>query len=346
MTAQRYILWFSILIFAVMLASLQWLGTISTSFLIGFLMAYLCLPLVNYFEARGLGRSLSAAISMFIAILFIALVLILPVPLVKDQIIWLSEHMSLIIESSNRVLSWIQTLLPFERIQESNQFEQLLFAHWKDAGNLAKFISTWVLTSGDWVIGIITAMILVPLVMFYFLRDWRSIFSLLYRLLPQRVAPLVAEYVQEAHYALSTFLHGQILVISMLAILYSAGLWLVGLKLAMVVGIFAGIFSLIPYVGMIAGSLLAIIAWFLQGGDWILLISIAVVFIAVQLIEMIWLTPRLIGNRLGLHPLAVLFALIIGGNLFGIGGMLFSLPLLAVIIAVARHTVKKMESEV
>lgn len=318
------------------LASLYWMANISTAFILGFLFAYLCLPLVTWLEKHSLSRTLAVLLTMVLLLVTIVFMVLLPLPLVKTQFVglWVSIPAAIV-----TIKEWGHTLLPMIDWGPQSIFDSTFLSHWKEAGALASLMFGWLAKSGSILGGLLTTVVLTPLVMFYILRDWDHIFTFLHKLLPAALAPTVTRCVCKANEIFSTFVRGQLLVIVSLAALYSTGLSFAGLELALVIGVLAGVLSIIPYLGMIAGLILAVIAWLLQGGDLAQLGYIGLVFAAVQIIETAFLTPYFVGDKLGLHPLAVLFALLIGGKLFGIAGMLFSLPVMTLIVAMIRSAV-------
>ncbi len=273
---------------------------------------------------------------MLAVVTVIALIMLLPLPLVERQLGWLLIRLPSILQTLE---DWLNPVLQLFEQQQSG-IGEMLFANWQDAGQFARITLGWLLESGGTLAGFVVVLFLTPLLMFYLMRDWDRVFAGLYRLLPGRIAPAVSVCVCEADRVLGTFLRGQLLVIVLLGALYSIGLWLVGLELALVIGVFAGVFSLIPYLGTVVGIVLASLASFLQGGDWSQFGYVLSVFVVVQLLESFVLVPYLIGDRLGLHPLAVLFTLIIGGSLFGLAGALFALPVLAIVVALIHHALQ------
>ncbi|MGH8595571.1 MAG: AI-2E family transporter, partial [Gammaproteobacteria bacterium] len=187
-------------------------------------------------------------------------------------------------------------------------------------------------------LGWLTFLLLVPVVTFYLLRDWDILVRNIDDLLPRRIEPRVRKIVQEIDAVLAEFLRGQLSVMLALAILYITGLWLVGLDLAFAIGLVAGLVSFVPYLGVIVGVLLAGIAALLQFGELWHLLGVVAVFGVGQLLEGMVLSPLLVGERIGLHPVAVIFAVMAGGQLFGFFGVLVALPVAAAIVVLLRHS--------
>jgi predicted PurR-regulated permease PerM len=183
--------------------------------------------------------------------------------------------------------------------------------------------------------------VLIPVALFYLLMDWKQLTARVRELVPPRLRAASDSFLQEADAVLGQYLRGQLLVMLMLAVYYSAALSLFGLDLALPIGIFTGLAIFVPYVGFGLGLLLATLAGVLEfaavGGLNQVVLMVAVVYGAGQLIESFFLTPRLVGERIGLHPLAVILALLAFGQLFGLLGVLIALPVSAVLLVAMRR---------
>jgi len=191
--------------------------------------------------------------------------------------------------------------------------------------------------SGLAIIGWIMNLLLIPVVTFYFLRDWDLMILRVRELLPRTVESRVVELARQSDEVLSAFLRGQILVMVALGLIYSIGLWMAGLKLAFLIGMGAGLLSFVPYLGGILGVGGAVIAALVEHRDLIHVVYVLIVFGIGQTLEGFVLTPWLVGDRIGLHPVAVIFAILAGGQLFGFIGVLLALPLAAVLLVILRH---------
>ena len=179
--------------------------------------------------------------------------------------------------------------------------------------------------------------ILIPVALFYLLMDWERFVQRAVQLVPPRLRETFDGLMEEADDVLGQYLRGQLLVMLVLAVFYSIGLALFGLDLALPIGIFTGLAIFVPYVGFGIGLVLALLAGLLQFASLKAVIMVAVVYGAGQFIESLFLTPRLVGERIGLHPLAVIFALLAFGQLFGFVGVLIALPASAVLLVVIRR---------
>ncbi len=218
-----------------------------------------------------------------------------------------------------------------------SNLRQELWQSWGSAkGVLASFVRRASASTSSFVL-LLTNLALVPVVGFYLLRDWDSLTAKTLKLLPVRFQDQALKLGNECSEVVGAFLRGQLWVMAALGIIYMFGLWIVGLKLALLVGLVAGIASLVPYMGFAVGIVTASIAGFIQfGTDWHLL-AIAFVFMVGQVVESVVLTPILVGDKIGLHPVAVIFAVMAGGQLFGFVGVLLALPVAAVVVVLLRH---------
>lgn len=326
---------------------LVWLlSPILMPFVVSALFAYLGDPLVDRLEARGLKRT--PAVSVVFSVLFalLALLLLLLIPRLESQL-------SLLMDKLPGYLEWLranlmprlQALLPGDATTfDLKLVQQTLSEHWRAAGGLLTTLWSSVSGSGLAVVGWLANLVLIPVLTFYLLRDWDHLVAGVYALLPRPSAPALAGLAREADEMLGAFLRGQLLVMFALGVIYTTGLWLVGLDFALLIGMFAGIVSFVPYLGLIVGIVIAGIASVLQSqgfGDvpWVI-----VVFVAGQLLEGTVLTPRLVGERIGLHPVAVIFAVMAGGQLYGFFGILLALPVASVAMVLIRHLVERYRS--
>jgi len=218
-----------------------------------------------------------------------------------------------------------------------NILKQQLLDHWREVGSAAGEVLGTLSRSGMRVAGWLVNLVLVPVVAFYLLRDWNGIVARMHGLFPPALQPRVARLARETDAVLGAFLRGQLLVMLALAFIYSAGLWLIGLDLALPIGLVAGLVSFVPYLGFIVGLAAASVAAFFQFQDVWMLMWVLAVFGAGQALDGMLITPTLVGERIGLHPVAVIFAVLAGGQLFGFFGVLLALPAAAVIVVWLRH---------
>ncbi len=315
------------------------LAPVLTPFLLGALFAYLGDPLVDRLQARKLSRA-AAVIVVFVVILLVVLALpFILLPLIEQQI-------SRLVTNIPRYIDWLQrTVAPFlsgtlnidPGLLDMDAIKQGMVAHWRDVGGIAGRVMGTISKSGVAVLAFLANLVLVPVVTFYLLRDWDLLVEKIHHLIPRKQEPVISKLAKESDAVLGQFLRGQLTVMAALAAVYTTGLWITGLDLALLVGMIAGLVSFVPYLGFIVGILLAGAAAIMQFGDPVYLVYVAVVFGIGQALEGMVLTPLLVGDKIGLHPVAVIFAVMAGGQLFGFVGVLIALPVAAVIVVLLRH---------
>ena len=191
--------------------------------------------------------------------------------------------------------------------------------------------------SGGKLLGFAASLVLVPVVTFYLLRDWDRLIAWIDEMVPRHNLDLVHRLAREADEVLGAFLRGQLLVMIGLGIIYSLGLWLAGLQLALLIGMVSGLVSFVPYLGFVVGLLSASIAMLVQSQELLPLVWVLLAFTVGQIIESSVLTPLLVGDRIGLHPVAVIFAVMAGAQLLGFIGILVALPVAAVLAVLLRY---------
>ena len=315
------------------------LAPILTPFVAGALIGYLGDPLADRLEARGLPRTAAVSV-VFVAftLLLLAAVLLL-VPMLERQL-------SALIAKLPGWLEWLrQQLLPWLESRFGigpealgiDALKESLGEHWKSAGGILAGLLGSVSRSGVALAAALANLLLIPIVAFYLLRDWDHLMASLRDLLPRAYEPVVVGIARDSDEVLGAFLRGQLLVMLALAVIYTVGLSLVGLELALLIGLVAGLVSFVPYLGFIVGILAAGVAIFMQTHELMGLVWVALVFGVAQVIEGALLTPLLVGDRIGLHPVAVIFAVLAGGQLFGFFGVLLALPVAAVAAVMLRH---------
>ena len=318
------------------------LSPILTPFVISALLAYLGDPLVDRLEERGLKRTPAVAVVFTVIFLLLLILVILLIPKVESQISQLLQKLPGYAEwVRESLVPRIEALLPEESLNlDLAALQKALGEHWRAAGGLAAQVWQSVSGSGIALLTWLANLVLIPVLTFYLLRDWDHLMAGISTLLPRRSAPTWIRLAKESDEVLGAFLRGQVLVMFALGVIYTTGLWLVGLDLALLIGIFAGIVSFVPYLGLIVGILTAGVAAVLQFQGYGELPWVVLVFVVGQLLEGSVLTPRLVGERIGLHPVAVIFAVMAGGQLYGFFGILLALPVAAVAMVLIRYLVQ------
>jgi predicted PurR-regulated permease PerM len=315
------------------------LAPILTPFLIAALFAHITSPVVDALERRGVAR-VFGVIAVFVVAAFTvtALVLIL-VPMISRQAADFASRIPGYLDwLLNTAVPWLQHTLGVDMSWlDREQLKQQAVQHWQELGGAARQVFSYAARSGLGVAAWLLNLVLIPVVTFYLLRDWDRILVRARELLPPRWRATAVRLLRETDAVLGSFLRGQLAVMFILACVYSSGLWLVGLDLALPIGLVAGLVSFVPYLGLIVGLASAALAAVVQFQDSSALVWVAVVFGIGQALEGMVLTPYLVGGRIGLHPVVVIFAVMAGGQLFGFVGVLLALPLSAVIVVWLRH---------
>lgn len=332
------------LLFVVLTGWIIWLlAPILTPFAVSALLAYLGDPLVDRLEKLKLSRTLSVIIVFTLMTLVIVLFLLGLIPLLENQLNYLIQRLPAYFDwLGETAIPWVTTRFNIElSLPESDELLGLIQEHWRSAGGLAKTVLDSLSKSGLAVIGWLVNLTLIPVVTFYLLRDWDVLMENINSLIPKSLQSTVNDLAKESDQVLGAFIRGQLLVMLGLGLVYVVGLWLVGLKLALLIGVIAGLLSIVPYLGTIVGIVSALIAAFVQFGDLLHPALVGLVFIIGQSLEGMLLTPLLVGDRIGLHPVAVIFAVMAGGVLFGFLGVLLALPLAAVVMVLLRHAHKR-----
>lgn len=307
-----------------------------------FLLAYLFSPLVNKLHKTGVPRWLAISV-VFIGIgCVITWAMWYLVPLIWEQLMYAKSSIPSAIHWLNyNFLPWLSkafNLIPLEI--DTDQMSKAVMEYIQtnySVDSIQAFLLK-VAQSGLNFIQIGGTVVLIPIITFYFLLDWNRMLDSFHRLIPRPYEKTTLEIVSECHSVLGAFVKGQFLVMVLLGIVYAVGLQLVGLEVGLIIGMVAGLASIIPYLGFAVGIIAAGIATFFQfGPDWMQFILVGVVFLIGQAIEGYILQPFLLGDKIGLSPVAVVFAVLAGAQLGGFFGMLIALPVAAVIVVLLRH---------
>lgn len=333
--------WWLLGTLAVFALLFYYLSPILTPFLIAALLAYLADPLVNRLVAVKIPRTIAVTIVFAILILIILFLLFLVIPLLEHQIITLISKIPIILTwLQNIALPWLSKRLGIQEVIDFPFIKSFISQHWQQAGGIASAVWTTITHSGHRLFVFLINLLLIPVVTFYLLRDWPKVVFGLRRLIPLAIRPTVLRIATECNEALSAFFRGQLLVMLSLGFYYTIALWLCGLEIALLMGIVIGLISIVPYLGFLVGITIAIIAQLVQYHDVWHLVYILIAFTIGHIIENYILYPLLVGDRIGLHPVAVIFAILAGGELFGFIGVLFALPAAAIIMVLLRFMIR------
>ncbi|HDY85454.1 hypothetical protein LCGC14_1122670 [marine sediment metagenome] len=318
------------------------LSPVLMPFLVSALLAYLADPIVDKLETKKLSRTVSVCIVFAVLLFMVLLLLLVVLPLLSNQISSLvksvPDYLSVL---QSTVVPWLNSIgLPVGAL-DINTLKETVSKYGAEFGQVAGGIMSYIKGSGAAVLQMLTNLFLVPVITFYLLRDWDLMVARFRKLLPRRHASKVIELTLECDDMLAAFIRGQLMVMVALSTLYTIGLALIGLDLSLLLGIIAGLVSFVPYLGLIVGIGLAGTAAFLQFHEWFPVLMVVVVFSSAQMIEGTVLTPRFVGERIGLHPVAVIFAVLAGGQLFGFAGILLALPAATVFMVLLRYGLRR-----
>ncbi len=343
MTSDTSRRWQMFAIAAVIVYLLWLLAPVLMPFAIAAMLAYLGDPLADRLERMGLNRTLSATIVFVVLLVLVVGVLVLLIPLIAHQIENLVTNLPRYGDwAQNTVWPWLQARLHLDpHTFDSDRLLAAIKEHIGSIGGVATAVLGKVSRSGLGIALWLTNAVLVPVVAFYLLRDWDRLVATIDRMLPRSIQPTIAHLARESDKILGAFVRGQMLVMLALGVFYGAGLGVVGLTVGPLIGMVAGLLSFVPYLGFIIGFVAAIVAALVQYGDWTHVLLVCGVFVVGQLLEGYVLVPKLVGDKIGLHPVAVIFAVLAGGYLFGFLGILLALPAASVIMVLLRYLLER-----
>ncbi len=318
--------------FAVFLVALYLLRTVLLPFVAGMAVAYLLDPICDRLEAWGLSRTLATTVLTVLFLVVAAAAAVLLIPVLAGQVVSLLERLPDSIEAlrgqSARLLAIVEARVDpamIERIEGAVAGSADRLVAWG-----TQFLGQ-VISGGVALANLISLLVITPVVAFYLLRDWDRIVARIDTWLPREHAETIREQVREVDRKLAGFLRGQGTVCLILGLFYAIALSIAGLDFGLVVGLVAGLLSFIPYVGAIVGMVLSVGLALLQFDDWLRVAIVAGIFFVGQSVEGNFLTPKLVGESVGLHPVWIIFGLLAGGALFGFVGVLLAIPAAAII---------------
>jgi predicted PurR-regulated permease PerM len=268
--------------------------------------------------------------------------ILIMVPLFEREASRLIEKAPAYLEAvRNSLVPWLETQLGISVQLDITLLKQTLTQNWQSAGGIAAKLVKWFASGGAAVMEFLLNLVLVPVVLFYLLRDWTQLIKFVDEMIPRHWYEQVNVLAREIDRVLAEFLRGQLSVMLLMSIYYVMGLWLVGLEFALEIGVIAGFLVFVPYLGMVIGLILATFVALMQFQGWSDLIPMWIVLGVGQLLENMVVVPWLVGNRIGMHPIVVIFALLAFGLLFGFVGLLLALPASAVLLVWLRHVRKQ-----
>jgi predicted PurR-regulated permease PerM len=314
------------------------LSPILAPFLLAAILAYICDPVVTRMQRRKIPRTLGTSIMILcLFALLVGLFLIL-LPLVLREGALLAERMPGYIERINKeLLPWLNQKTGLAIQLDSASVRRLVTDGLKNSEGLPEKILSSLTLGGMAIVGFVANLVLVPVVLFYLLRDWPLLVERIDHLIPRRWHDRVSTLAREVDAVLAEFLRGQISVMMLMSAYYCIALWIVGLEFALPIGVLTGVLAFVPYLGVTIGFVLATVVAIMQFGSIAAAIPVWIVIGLGQMIEGFVVTPWLVGDRIGLHPLAVIFALLAFGQVFGFFGVLLALPASAALLVWLRH---------
>lgn len=314
------------------------LSPILAPFLLAAILAYICSPLVDRLQALGLPRAAGAlaVLALLGGMAGILLLILLPLVIQEGRIV--AERLpQAAVLANEKLLPWLRQNYGIKLDLDAATLQRFAAENWNSLQTIAQRLLASIKIGGVALAGILANLLLAPVVMFYLLADWHRLLARVDAAIPRPWHERATRMAREIDAVLSEFLRGQLLVMSLLAAYYSGALWLAGLPSALPVGVLTGLLIFVPYVGFATGFILALTVAALQFQGFEPVVAVLAVYGIGQALESFLLTPFLVGERIGLHPLAVIFALMAFGQLFGFAGVLLALPLSAALLVGLRE---------
>jgi len=346
--AKRALVWFFAL---VLVLALFWLlRDVLLPFVLGTVLAYVLAPVVRQWDQLSKGKMPHVLSVLLVEGLFFVTVLgvlLLLVPILTQEIPLIKKQVPVLVL---QLAQWVQGMAATLGISlewDAAKIKENLMGYLSASGEATWTTGLSFLQQGSsWAMSLLTNLILLPMVVFYLLVDWDRLTTGLMSWVPERLHNRFYSFIDECNHVLGQYLRGQLLEMVILAIFYSTGLWLFGLDLALPIGIFTGLAVCVPYLGYGVGLVLAALAGWLQFDSVHTLSMLVVVYGTGTVLEGFVLTPKLVGKRIGLNPLYVVFALMAFGSLFGLIGVFVALPVSAVLlVAIRRFRQRYLESD-
>ena len=332
------------------LVALGWLlgalAPVLTPFMFGAILSYVGAPGIAWLASHRVPRALGAVLVIVACVALLMGFVLVIAPMVSSEISQIAAKSPELFTKAQTVwLPWINQQLGTDISFDLTQLKALVQDNAGALGNMSAQLAGSMKLGGQVILGLLVNVILVPVVMFYLLRDWPTLIDGIDRLVPRAAQPTVRQLASEIDAVLSEFLRGQGLVMIALATYYAVALKLVGLQFWLPVGLVTGLLVFVPYIGFGMGLVLGMLAALTQFSTPGPIIAVAAVFGAGQILEGFVLTPKFVGERIGLHPLAVIFALMAFGQLFGFVGVLLALPASAALLVAFRFMRRRLASD-
>lgn len=320
-------------------------------FIAAFLLAYLMNPLVSRMAKYNMPRWVTISVVFLGIMLAVGVATWYLVPLLWEQVGYASKNIPEVLRWFNHTaIPWVEKSfnLTLDRVNNDELSNAVMdYLQTNYSVDSAQSIVYRIAQSGLSIMHTGGLLLLIPVIAFYFLLDWNNMIRRIQFLIPRQYEPTVVLIVKECNAVLGAFVKGQLLVMFLLGVIYAVGLQLIGIEVGLIIGLIAGLCSIIPYLGFAAGIIAAFVASLLQYGlDWMHIVLVMVVFMIGQIIESYILQPFLLGDKIGLSPVAVVFAVLAGAQLYGFVGMLIALPVAAVLVVLLRHVYQSYENSV
>lgn len=330
-----WLFWPSILALAIVVCWL--LNQVLLPFVVGFAVAYMLDPLCRMLSRLGLPRALAALIVLAGFVVLVAWALYTVVPLLVTQASGLAQQApDVLMALRDKAQVYLEHFMTTLSDEDKLKLRQTLEGYSGQAFELLKMLAAKVWQSGSAVFGAVSFLLVMPVVAFYLMKDWPTITDTIKNLLPRRQAPVILEQMHLIDRTLASFLRGQLTVCVILATYYAVALTLAGLNYGAMIGIIAGVFSFIPFVGAGFGLVASLGVALFQFPDLWSVAIILGIFVFAQLVESNIITPKLVGESIGLHPVWIIFALMAGGALLGFTGLFLAVPMAAVLGVLVR----------
>jgi len=320
------------------LALLYALSPILTPFLLAGIVAYICNPVVDRITGWGVPRILAVSLVMLALMVLTAGLILIILPLLYEETAALVARAPEALALANEKLApWLREHFGIRLRFDSASLKKLATGNWDAIQPILERIYSSLKIGGMALVGIVLNLLLAPVVMFYLLLDWHGLMKRASDIIPRSWHAKLMSMAQDIDFMLSQYLRGQILVMVLLATYTSVALWLADIPSALSIGVVTGLLIVVPYLGYAIGLIMALLVATLQFAGWGPIIAVLIIYAIGQMLESFLLTPFLVGERIGLHPLVVIFALMAFGEIFGFFGILVALPASAMLLVGMRE---------
>lgn len=310
-------------------------------FVLAFVLAYFLNPLTKKLTRRKWGRTISSCVVVSGFCVFLSALFLIFIPILQIQVLSFMTRVPVIVSA---IWDKIQMIISYsQHTLSADQMHQLSDAVNETAFSILNSLAAWLLnllTGSIVVFNVISLLFVTPVVLFYVLKDWNQVSDHIKKLVPPKYKNQTTSLWREINMTLAGFIRGQTMVCLFLAVFYGIGLSLVGLDLGALIGLLSGVLSFVPYIGFLTGVILSVLLALSQGVSWGIWAGIGAVFLIGQILESYILTPKLVGESVGLHPVWVIFALLAGGVLFGFVGVLVAVPVAGILGVFLRRLIK------